>query len=105
MFQMMVVDLIISDVGVTLKDIEETNCKLPERLEKLQTQWRQQKVSVDTWMDYFQCIRAPKPAFPNVGAWIADCATRAASMGPKYGGAKGDGKGKGKSGGKSYGRR
>jgi len=105
MFQMMVVDLIISDVGVTLKDIEETNCKLPERLEKLQTQWRQQKASVDTWMDYFQCIRAPKPAFPNVGAWIADCATRAAAMGPKYGGAKGDGKGKGKSGGKSYGRR
>merc|ERR1719424_1233173 len=42
MFQMMVVDLIIADVSSTLKEIEETNCKLPQRLEKLQGQWRQQ---------------------------------------------------------------
>jgi len=93
MFQMMVVDLIISDVTSTLKEIEETNCKLPQRLEKLQGQWRQQKASVDSWKSYYGCIGTPMPAFPSAAAWIADCQKRAASKGPKYGGAKGDGKG------------
>jgi len=93
MFQMMVVDLIISDVSSTLKEIEETNCKLPERLEKLQGQWRQQKSSVDSWKTYYGCIGTSMPAFPSAVAWIADCQTRAASKGPKYGGAKGGGKG------------
>merc|ERR1719456_1089559 len=40
MFQMLVVDVIIADVKVTLREIEETNCKLPARLEALQTEWR-----------------------------------------------------------------
>merc|ERR1719382_2420649 len=40
MFQLMVVDLIIGEVGETLKEVEATNCKLPERLEKLQRHWR-----------------------------------------------------------------
>jgi len=101
MFQMMVVDLIISDVSSTLKEIEETNCKLPQRLEKLQGQWRQQKSSVDSWKTYYDCIGTPMPAFPSALAWIADCQKRAASKGPKYGGAKGGGKGnKGKGNGK-----
>jgi len=105
MFQMMVVDLIIADVSTTLQDIEETNCKLPERLEKLQVQWRQQKSSIDSWASFFGCIGTSQPAFQSSSAWIADCAGRAASKGPKYGGPKGDGKGdngkgKGKGGGK-----
>merc|ERR1711907_388721 len=100
-------DIIIADVSITLKQIEETNCKLPQRLEKLQLQWRQQKSSVDSWASYFSCIGAPQPAFQSESAWIADCVSRAAAKGPKYGGAKGggrggngkgDGKGRGKSG-------
>merc|ERR1712072_1320701 len=39
MFQMMVLDVLIDDVVVTLKEMEETNCKLPSRLEKLQGSW------------------------------------------------------------------
>jgi ubiquitin-protein ligase len=105
MFQMMVVDIIIADVNLTLKEMEETNCKLPERLEKLQVQWRQQKSSIDSWASYFGCIGASQPGFPSESAWIAECVTRAAAKGPKYGGAKGEGKGdckgKGKGGGKS----
>merc|ERR1711907_613317 len=111
-------DIIIADVSITLKEIEETNCKLPQRLEKLQLQWGQQKSSVDSWASYFSCIGAPQPVFQSESAWIADCVSRAAAKGPKYGGAKGDakgdagkgdgkgkGKGAGKSGGKGWGRR
>ena len=34
--------------------MERTNCKLPERLEKLQTLWRERKSSVKGWGDYFR---------------------------------------------------
>jgi hypothetical protein len=117
MFQMLVVDTIIADVGTTLKAMEVTNCKLPERLEKLQTQWRQRKASTDTWASYYRHIGAAQPAFAafaSTDAWIADCARKASSKGPKYGGAKGEGKGnggkgdgrsKGKGGAKGQGRR
>jgi len=101
MFQMMVLDVIIADVGATLKEIEETNCKLPQRLEKLQVQWRQQKLSIDSWSSYFCCIGASKPAFQSESAWIADCVSRAALKGPKYG--SGDSKGNGKGGKKGRG--
>jgi ubiquitin-protein ligase len=108
MFQMMVVDLIIADVGTTLREIEETNCKLPQRLDKLQARWREQKSSIGSWSAYFRCIGASQPAFQSESAWIADCVIRAAAKGPKYGG--GDGKGKGKGGskggnGKGWGKR
>merc|ERR1712139_69375 len=108
MFQMMVVDIVIANVDVTLKEMERTNCKLPQRLEKLQVQWREQKSSTDSWDSYFACIGVSRPASQSELAWIADCVSRAAEKGPKYGGAKGagkgdngrnDGKGKGKGGG------
>merc|ERR1712072_331996 len=106
MFQMMVVDIVIANVDVTLQEIEKTNCKLPQRLETLQVQWRQQKSSVDSWASYFACIGVSRPAFQSESAWIADCVSRAAEKGPKYGDAKGKGKGGGsKSGGKGWGRR
>merc|ERR1712029_1067537 len=70
MFQMLVVDVVIGDVMSTLKDIEETNCKLPQRLENLQTRWRQQKSSIDSWSSYFSCIGTPQPAFQSETAWI-----------------------------------
>merc|ERR1712216_795705 len=95
MFQMLVVDTIIADVGSTLKEMELTNCKLPERLENLQVQWRQRKASTDSWATYFQHIGAARPAFESTSAWIADCVKRAAAKGPKYSGAKGEGKGSG----------
>merc|ERR1712185_686225 len=91
MFQMMVVDVIIADVSVTLKLMEDTNCKLTERLEKLQVQWRNQKSSIDSWSAYFEYIGASPPAFPSESAWITDCVRRAAAKGPKYGGGKGEG--------------
>lgn len=93
MFQMMVVDLIIADVGFTLKEMETTNCKLTQRLENLQLQWRNQKSSIDNWASYFKCIGTSQPAFQSESAWIADCVSRAAAKGPKYGSGKGDGKG------------
>jgi hypothetical protein len=114
MFQMMVVDLIISDVKVTLKEMEETNCTLPERLEKLQTQWRQQKSSINDWADYFRCIGASpiQHGSESESAWVIDCVRRAAAKGLKYGGSKGDGKGdcgngkgNGKGAGRGWGRR
>jgi ubiquitin-protein ligase len=92
MFQMMVVDVIIADVGTTLKLMEDTNCKMTDRLEKLQVQWRNQKSSIQGWAEYFKCIDASPPAFPSESAWIVDCVSRAAAKGPKYGG-KGDAKG------------
>jgi len=100
MFQMMVVDVLVSDVALTLRDMEKTNCKLPERLEALQISWRKQQASTNGWEAYFKCIGAPQPQFPSSGAWIAECVRRASERGPKYGGAKGEGKGKGKGSGK-----
>jgi ubiquitin-protein ligase len=104
MFQMMVVDLIIgSSVTETLDEIEKTNCKLPARLEKLQSQWRTLKSETKDWQMFFQCTKASRPTFPSSAAWIADCVQRAAAKGPKYGGQKGDGKGHRKSEGKGKG--
>ncbi|CAE7263204.1 UBC6 [Symbiodinium natans] len=102
MFQMAVVDIVIGDVAKTLSDMEETNCKLPERLEHLQAEWRKRKESVGDWTAYYNCIGAARPSFPSTGEWIASCVRRAAAeKGPKYGsgggkGEKGKGKGKGK---------
>jgi hypothetical protein len=108
MFQMMVVDVVIADVKSTMKEIERTNCKLPQRLENLQVQWRQQKASIDNWAAYFDVIGVSPPS-RSESAWIAECVSRAAGKGLKYGASKGegkgDGKGKGKHGGKSWGRR
>jgi len=98
MFQMMVVDVVLGDIGAALAEMESTNCKLPERLERLQAQWRECKASTTTWDTYFQHIGASQPAFGSTGAWIADCVRRAAAKGPKYGGAKGEGKGSGNGG-------
>merc|ERR1719456_720568 len=105
MFQLMVVDIIIKDVPVTLKEMENTNCKLPERLEKLQAQWRSQKSTTSSWDVYFRHIGVPPPVFQSETAWIENCVSRAMSKGPKYGGggAKGEGKGKGKDKGKGKG--
>jgi len=105
MFLVMVVDCVIGDVAEALKAMEVSNCKLPERLEKLQAQWRERKASTDTWSKYFQHLGASPPKFGSIDEWIANCASRAAGKGPKYGGSKGDGKGsqqagKGKGGGK-----
>ena len=101
MFQMAVVDIVIGDVAKTLNDMEETNCKLPARLEHLQSEWRKRKESVGDWGAYFRCIGTAQPGFPSTGEWIASCVSRAAVKGPKYGsgggkGEKGKGKGKGK---------
>jgi hypothetical protein len=93
MFQMMVVDIVLGDVDTTLSEMEATNCKLPDRLEKLQAQWRESKSATNTWDAYFQQIGASQPSFESKDAWIANCVSRAASKGPKYGGAKGEGKG------------
>jgi hypothetical protein len=93
-FQLMVVDIVISaNVNATFKEIEESNCKLPQRLENLQARWRQQKSSIDSWASYYGCIGVPQPSFPSETAWIEDCVRRAASKGPKYAGTKGEGKG------------
>mmetsp|Transcript_58681 Transcript_58681/g.191382 ORF Transcript_58681/g.191382 Transcript_58681/m.191382 type:complete len:151 (+) Transcript_58681:1489-1941(+) len=105
MFQVMVVDCVIGDIAEALKAMEVSNCKLPERLEKLQAQWRERKTSTDSWSKYFQHIGASLPKFGSINEWIANCASRAAGKGPRYGGSKGDGKGsqqggKGKGGGK-----
>jgi len=93
MFQMMVVDIVIGDAGRTLQAMEATNCKLPDRLERLQKEWRERKSATDGWAAYFRAIGAPRPAFGSTEDWIADCVKRAAAKGPKYGGAKGEGKG------------
>jgi ubiquitin-protein ligase len=103
MFQMAVVEIVIGDVVQTLEDMEASNCRLPARLEQLQTQWRQRKQSIGDWSAYFNCIGAARPAFGSTAAWIADCVTRAAAKGHKYGGAKGDEKGKGHGKGKGKG--
>jgi len=95
MFQMMVLDVVIGDVQVTLPEMEKTNCKLPDRIEKLQARWREQKVSTDTWAKYFEHIGATRPTFGSTAAWIQSTVERAAAKGPKYGGIGGQGKGSG----------
>jgi hypothetical protein len=107
MFQMMVLDIVVADVKHTLQEMEATNCKLPDRLEQLQKEWRERKVSTDTWGKYFEHIGASRPTFNCTGEWIQDCVRRASDKGPKYGGAKSQGKGsngghnrKGKGGGR-----
>merc|ERR1711904_524947 len=102
MFQMMVVDIAIGDVAVALREIEATNCKLPDRLESLQAQWREQKAAPTTWGKYFEHIGATRPSFPSTQAWIDSCVSRAAMKGPRYQ-HSGGGKGKGKGGGKGRG--
>ena len=86
-----------------LQEMELTNCKLPERLERLQQEWRQRKTSVKDWGAYFRSLGVAQPAFGSTGEWIASCVRRAEAKGPKYGGnggnggnGKGKGKGKGK---------
>jgi len=91
MFQLMVVDLVIGDVPETLKAMETTNCKLPDRLELLQGEWRKRKQSTGSWSDYFKNIGSAQPKFGSTAEWINDCAKRAAAKGPKYGGGKGSG--------------
>jgi len=103
MFQLMVVDIVVADASETLRQIESTNCKLPERLEKLQAQWRQQKSAIKDWPSYFACIGVSLK-HQNESMWIRDCVDRAANKGPKYGSGKGDGKGS-KGNGKGWGRR
>jgi len=106
MFQLMVVDLVIGDVPETLKAMEATNCKLPDRLERLQVEWRKRKQTTSIWSEYFKNIGAEQPKTASVDAWIEACVARAAAKGPKYGGAgsKGGGAAGAKGGGKGGGR-
>merc|ERR1712050_246162 len=76
MFQLMVVEMVIGDVKETLREVEATNCKLPDRLERLQKQWRERKAATDGWSMYFKHIGTLQPAFPSTGEWIADCVRR-----------------------------
>jgi len=105
MFQLMVVDVVIGDVTETLPAMEATNCKLPDRLEKLQALWRERKSSTSSWAKYYQNLGIPPPGdtTEQINAWIARCVDRAATMGPKYGGAKGGSKGSQSKGGQSKG--
>merc|ERR1712224_1071558 len=105
MFQLMLSAIVVGDnVDDTLKQIEETNCKVPEPLELLQSRWREQKASTNAWKLLFERIGASLPPFKSTEDWIADCVQRSATKGPKYvrtqKGAgksnKGKGKGKGK---------
>ncbi|CAJ1342892.1 unnamed protein product [Effrenium voratum] len=103
MFQLAVVDLVIGETAQTMKEMEQTNCKLPERLERLQSEWRQRKESTKDWAAYFRGIGVDRPDFPSTNEWIASCVRRAAIMGPKYGnGGKGNSKGNGKGKGKGW---
>eukprot|EP00746_Dinoflagellata_sp_MGD_P149409 gnl/MRDRNA2_/MRDRNA2_81443_c0_seq1.p1 gnl/MRDRNA2_/MRDRNA2_81443_c0~~gnl/MRDRNA2_/MRDRNA2_81443_c0_seq1.p1 ORF type:complete len:598 (+),score=126.30 gnl/MRDRNA2_/MRDRNA2_81443_c0_seq1:96-1889(+) len=103
MFQLMLSAIVIGDnMEKTLQEIEETNCKIPDRLELLQSKWREQKSSTNTWKLFFERIGASLPSFKTTEDWIADCVQRSATKGPKYvrtqkGAGKGvKGKGKGK---------
>merc|ERR1712224_8334 len=105
MFQLMLSAIVVGDdVEKTLQEIEETNCKVPDRLELLQSKWREQKSSTNTWKLFFERIGASLPSFKTTEDWIADCVQRSATKGPKYvrmpkgsgKGNKGKGKGKGK---------
>merc|ERR1712146_258997 len=95
--------IVVGDnVDDTLQKIEETNCKIPERLELLQSRWREQKASTNTWKIFFERIGASLPSFKTTEDWIADCTQRSATKGPKYvklqkgSGKSSKGKGKGK---------
>jgi len=103
LFQMMVVDVVIGKITETLAEMEKTNCKLPSRLEKLQTLWRERKAATKDWSKFFEFAGASRPNHPSSAAWIAECVRKAAEKGPKYGGSKGGGKGNGKGGGKGKG--
>lgn len=92
MFQFMVVDVVLGDVTKSLEEMESTNCRLPERLEALQTQWRDRKNSTKSWSDYFGFIGAVRPKVA-VDVWIAQCQSRAMERGHLYGGGEGGGKG------------
>eukprot|EP00930_Biecheleria_cincta_P061019 TRINITY_DN4658_c0_g1_i3.p1 TRINITY_DN4658_c0_g1~~TRINITY_DN4658_c0_g1_i3.p1 ORF type:complete len:605 (-),score=120.13 TRINITY_DN4658_c0_g1_i3:350-2164(-) len=102
MFQLMVVDVVIGQVVTLLKEVERTNCKLSDRLETLQSQWRDMKKSTDSWGKYFENIGATRPNFASTNDWIGKTVQRAAAKGPKYGG-ESKGHGKGKSSGKGKG--
>jgi len=103
MFQLMVVGVVIGQVETLLKEVEITNCKLPDRLEKLQSRWREMKTYTDSWGKYFSSIGATRPNFASTNDWIAKTVQRAATKGPKYGGET-KGQGKGKSSGKAKGK-
>eukprot|EP00913_Durusdinium_trenchii_P015937 g14976.t1 len=62
MFQMLVIDLVLSNIPETLQQMEATNCKLPDRLERLQSSWRERKTSVKDWSAYFRCINVEQKA-------------------------------------------
>merc|ERR1711907_676554 len=105
MFQLMLSAIVVGDdVHDMLREIEETNCKVPKRLELLQSRWREQKASTNTWKLFFERIGASLPPFKTTDLWIADCVQRSASKGSKYvrmqkgagKSSKGKGKGKGK---------
>jgi len=103
MFQLLVLDVVIGKVSDALSEIESSNCKLPERLETLQAQWREMKLSTDSWGKYFENIGASRPSFDSTDAWIGNSVERAAAKGPRYGSAGGKGQGKGKDKGKGKG--
>merc|ERR1711918_211717 len=85
MFQLMLSAIVVGDnVSDTLKEMEVTNCKVPERLELLQSKLREQKASTSTWKLYFERIGASLPTFKTTEDWIADCVQRSAAKGPKY---------------------
>jgi hypothetical protein len=105
MFQLMLSAIVVgNNVEETCQEMEETNCKVPDRLELLQSKWREQKSSTNTWKLFFERIGASLPGFKTTEDWIADCVKRSANKGPKYvrtqkgsgKGGKGKGKGKGK---------
>jgi len=95
MFQLTVVEVVIGDVPKTLQEMELSNCKLPERLERLQQQWRERKASVQNWQLYFKSLGVTPPQFASTAEWIASCVKRAEAKGPKYGGKSDGSKGKG----------
>jgi len=48
MFQLMLSAIVVGDnVEETFQEMEETNCKVPDRLELLQSKWREQKSSTN----------------------------------------------------------
>merc|ERR1719375_2956283 len=85
MFQLMLSAIVVGEnVDDTLQEMEVTNCKVPERLELLQSRWREQKASTSTWKLFFERIGASLPPFKSTEDWIADCVQRSATKGPKY---------------------
>merc|ERR1711985_70848 len=85
MFQLMLSAIVVGDnVDETLQEMEGTNCKVPARLELLQSKWREQKSSTNTWKLFFERIGASLPSFKTTEDWIADCVKRSSKKGPKY---------------------